>query len=189
MGPATEHLLDRVQGSPLSWDPAKVGKRGRVVFEDDKIYDLGPDGAGFDEVAARMLGGCYYPTDAIRVYGYFQAQGRPIQIGDRLLQQAPLLLGCGGPVLNAGVEVIEASMTKDECQLGYVTTEFHFGKGVWNARLYREKGRLLLRVWSTTLPGSWLFWVALPIARWYQLRARRRAVQEFRKVVAMERTP
>lgn len=179
-----EHLLERAEHAPLTWNPINGGHRGIVCFEDDKTYDLGadPSGVRFQEISERMITGCYYPADAIRVHGRFLVEGRELQVGDRLLQLAPLFGRFGGPLLPAAVEIFVADRTSGHCRIGYITTAFHFGRGIWSAILTIQSGRLSLRVHSTTSPRSWLFWTGLPYARWLQLRARRRAVEEFVKL-------
>lgn len=184
VGDNRRKLLARAESAALSWHPVSGGRRTWLVFEDDKTFDLGPDADGtrIRKIAQLMLTGRYYPPDAVRVFGRFTLEDRPIRVGDRLVQEAPLFCRWGGPLLPSSVEIIDASASDDECRLGYVTTEFHFGRGIWRAVLARGDGRLSLHVKSTSMPGSWLFWLGLPVARYLQLRARRRAVEEFRRI-------
>lgn len=173
--------------APLSWHPVKGGNRALIAWDDDETYDLGSDGPAFDEIANRMLGGNYYPPDALVVFGRFQRENRRIQVGDRLLQRAPLFRRWGGPKLFSAVEIIEAERTATHCAMGYVTTVRHHGRGIWHAVLTREGGQIRLHVWGTAMPQSWLFWLGLPIARATQRRAWRRAVEEFRRVAGLVR--
>ncbi|HLK16043.1 MAG TPA: DUF1990 family protein [Fimbriimonadaceae bacterium] len=176
-------LIQRAENATRNWDPVAGGKRAWICFEDDETYDLGadPDGVRFEEIARRMLSGDYYPPDAVRFDGRFRREGRELRSGDRVVQQAPLLGRLGGPLLPSAAEIYVAEKHQDQCKLGYVTTTIHFGRGIWTAELTRAEGRLSLRVWSIASPRSWLFWLGLPYARYLQLRARRRAVEEFRK--------
>ena len=182
MEDSRDRLLEKAEQAPLTWDPVKRGKGAWVCFDDTKTYDLGPDPTGtrFQEISDKMLGGRYYPPDAIRAYGKFIGEHRPLRVGDRVLQQAPLFCKGGGPLLNSAVEIYLADLTDDRCRLGYVTTAFHYGRGIWNAELVKREGHLWLTVQGTASPNSWMFWLGLPVARWMQLRARRRAVEEFR---------
>ena len=174
----------KAANSPTNWHPTEGGRRAWICFEDDKTYDLGqdPTGARFKKISKMMLSGNYYPRDVIRLSGNFKTENREMQIGDRLFQKAPLLLRLGGPWLKSAVEIYVASQTPNECEIGYVTTQMHHGRGIWNAILTHENNRLTLRVKSTASPNSPLFWLGLPLARTMQLRARRRAVEEFLKV-------
>lgn len=79
-------------------------------------------------------------------------------------------------------EVFVAEQTRDTCTLGYVTTERHFGRGKWQATLTLSNGALTLHVRATAGPGSIWFWIGLPVARHLMVRARIRAVKEFRGV-------
>lgn len=180
-----EKLLAKAESAALSWDPVTGGRRTWLVFDDEETFDLGPDptGSRLEAISERILTGHYYPPDAVRVFGRFALQHRPIQVGDRLVQQAPLFGKWCGPLMASSVEIIEANATENECHFGYVTTEFHLGRGIWQAALSRQNGRLSLLVKSTAMPGSFLFWLGLPVARYLQLRARRRAVEVFRRVM------
>jgi hypothetical protein len=175
---------ERAESAPRTWDPIHGGRRGPILWDDDAEYHLGTDPTGdrFEAVARRMLGGDYYPPDAVRFWGKFRDEKRPLRVGDRILQGAPLFLSAGGPLLRSVAEVFVAERTEYTCEIGYVTTTMHFGRGIWRARLRRESDALFLRVTSTAMPGSLLFWLGLPIARSMQLRARRRAVEDLRAV-------
>jgi len=188
MATSADELLELAEQARLTWDPVEAGKRAWICFDDDNRYDLGPDASGnrFLEIARRMMNGHYYPEDAIRMRGRYLEQGRGLRPGDRILQEAPLFGKLGGPVLRSAVEMYVAELTSDMCRIGYVTTAFHYGRGVWSAELQRKDHHLWLTVKSVASPKSWLFWLGLPLARWLQVRARRRAVQEFIATTASE---
>lgn len=124
--------------------------------------------------------GNYYPPDAVRFSGRFRQEGRDLRIGDRVVQQAPLFGKLGGRLVPSGAEIYVAEKGTDRCKIGYVTTAIHLARGIWSAELVRAEGHLQLTVQSTASPASWLFWLGLPYARFLQLRARRRAMKEFR---------
>lgn len=177
-------LQAEAENAERTWDPEKGGKRAWVCFDDDKTYNLGadPDGHRFKAISRRMMSGHYYPPDAVRFSGRFQEEGRDLSRGDRVVQQAPLFGKLGGPLMPSGAEIYVAEATDTRCKIGYVTTSIHFGRGIWTAELTRTNGTLSLHVWSTASPASWAFWLGLPYARYLQLRARRRAVEEFRRM-------
>lgn len=184
-GPMPESIRRRFEAyedAPLTWhddDPLAVGP---FSWHDVMEKDLGADplGSRFDEVASRMLEGRYYPPDALEFFGPWQ--GGELRPGDRILQRARLLPFLPWPVLWAMTEVTVAHRDEKLCQIGYVTTRRHFGQGTWAATLRLSEGRLSLLVEGFNRPGSWLFWLGLPYARYLQKRAWRRAVEEFRKV-------
>ena len=173
--------FEEAEKAKLTWDPVAGGKRAWICFDDDKTYDLGPDPdrVRFNEIAERMTTGRYYPPDAVRFYGRFEDEWRPMRAGERVLQEAPVL---GVFRAWSAVELFVVERTNDRARVGYVTTEAHHGRGIWEAELSWANGRLALRVKSTASPRSFLFWVGLPVARYLQLRARRRAVEVFRSL-------
>lgn len=184
MTPQVERRYRRGLRAQLSWHPEKGGKRVWVCFDDRIVEDLGedPGGSRFRAIAERLLSGQYYPPDAIEFFGeYAEREGR-LRVGDRILQRATLTPFWPALAVWSMVEIWVADCDDDHCHIGYVTTAQHHGRGVWQAELTREDGRLKLRVESTACPNSWLFWLGLPLARGLQLRARRRAIEELRKL-------
>ena len=180
-----DYLIARAESAPLSWHPKLGGKRAWICFDDHRVFDLDadPHGERFRIIAAQMMSGHYYPSDVIQVSGRFARENRPLRAGDRVVQQVPLFGRLGGPLLNSVVEIFVAERTEKRCRIGYVTTNFHFGRGIWSALLILDGNNLKIEAQSTTSPHSWLFWLGLPYARFLQLRARRRAVEEFRNVL------
>ncbi len=166
--------------APLTWSPIDGGSPAFVCFRDSLTEDLGPDPAGerFRTISDKMLNGDYYPPDAVEFFGLHQDENRQIIPGDRIQQIAPL-----GPLrFWSMVEIYVTERREDMCKIGYVTTERHHGKGIWTATLTRANDELTITVESTASPHSFLFWAGLPFARLLQLRARRRAIEEFRKL-------
>lgn len=184
MSSKLQNLFERARTSPVTWDPVRGGERAWICFDDDKSYDLGPDEdkSRFAKIAERMMTGRYYPPDAVQFFQQPSKADSVLKPGDRVLQRAPFFCRLGGPLLNSAVEIYVAERGESVCRIGYVTTDFHYGRGIWTAELTCVDARLSLRVWSTANPHSILFWLGLPVARFIQLRARRRAVEEFRKV-------
>ena len=184
MSSKLQNLFERARTSPLTWDPVRGGKRAWVCFDDDQTYDLGADSdkVRFNLIAERMMTGRYYPPDAVQFFQQPSKADSILRPGDRILQRAPLFCSLGGPLLNSAVEIYAAERGDAVCRIGYVTTDFHYGRGIWTAELTWAEGRLSIRVWSTASPHSILFWLGLPVARFIQNRARRRAIEEFRKI-------
>lgn len=168
------------QTAPFTWSPSDGGKPAFICFRDALTEDLGSDPTGerFKTISGKMLSGAYYPADAVKFFGKHQDEHRLMRHGDRIQQIAPL-----GPIsLWSMVEIYVAEQTDDTCTIGYVTTKKHHGRGIWTATLTRKDNQLSLMVESTASPHSFLFWVGLPFARLLQLRARRRAIEEFKKL-------
>lgn len=180
----TLNLLVEAEAAELSWHPEAGGPRSWLVFEDDRKYDLGedPNGDRLQAIVTRTLRGRYYPADAVRVTGRFVIENRDIRVGDRLVQQAPLFCRLGGPLLASAVEIFIVHETSETFSFGYVTTRRHLARGMWRADFHLHQGRLSVKVRSTSMPGSFSFWLGLPVARFLQVRARRRAIEEFRRL-------
>jgi hypothetical protein len=184
MGPAIRKQFDARKGAFVTWDPVKGGKRAWICYEDKITEDLGPDptGARFAIIAERMMKGHNYPPDAVQYYCEAHDTQRNLLPGDPVLQRAPIFPFIPWLGMWSMVRICVAERTDDWCILSYVTTTKHHGRGIWRAELRRIAGRLSIQVTSTTSPNSWLFWLGLPLARFLQLRARRRAIEEFRKL-------
>lgn len=122
-----------------------------------------------------MLSGDYYPPSAVRFTGDFRDEKRNLRAGDRILQYAPLF----GPFgLWSSAEITVAELTAGQrCEIGYVTTKFHHGRGEWRAILDRDpdSGSLSLTIRGTVRPGSWLFWSFLPVHAKARMATRNRA--------------
>ncbi|MGI8923743.1 MAG: DUF1990 family protein [Fimbriimonadales bacterium] len=170
---------ERYLPAKLSWHWDTISD-SPFLWRDVSVEDVGPNmDARFEAIADRMMKGNYYPPDAIRFYGPWMDEGRDLRQGDRILQRARVGLFLK---LWAMTEVQIAEKTDTTCTIGYLTTKRHFGRGKWQSKLTKDKGRLILAVEATTTPGSLLFWIGLPIARALQRRAWRRAAEEFRKL-------
>jgi hypothetical protein len=180
MNAEAERRLERWSDAPLTWDPVRGGKRPLVCWDDDATYDLGEDehGARFEAIKARMLSGRYYPPEVIEFYGQWQKEGRDMRPGDRVLQHVRLF---GIVSLWAMTEIFIAESSDSACTIGYVTTKRHFGRGKWQATLTRVGQRLSLRVQATAGPGSFWFWLGLPVARWMMVKAWKSAAEDFRR--------
>jgi hypothetical protein len=180
---AAKRRLEAWREAPLSWDPVTGGRRPLVCWEDDYTFDLGADTTGqrFHEISEKMLTGFYYPSEVIRCYGDWTVENRRIKPGERMVQKAVILPSWEGVGLWSMTQIFAAEQTEDTCTLGYVTTKRHFGRGKWQATLVRDDGTLKVHVRATAGPGSFWFWLGLPIARWLMVRARKRAVEEFRR--------
>ena len=173
--------LEAWRSVPLTWNPATGGKRPLVCWEDDFTYDLGqdPDGTRFEEIAGRMTSGNFYPKDVIEFYGDWILEERDMRQGDRVLQKAVL----PGVRLWSMAEMFVVQRGPTETSIGYVTTQRHFGRGKWQATMTRSaKGALILHIRATAGPGSFWFWIGLPVARFLMVRARLSAVKEFRNL-------
>ena len=114
--------------APLTWSPTSGGKEAIVCFKDSLTEDLGPDPTGerFKAISDKMLNGQYYPADAVEFFGLHQDENRQMKPGDRIQQIASL-----GPIsLWSMVEIYVAKRTDTSCQVGYVTTQKHHGRGI-----------------------------------------------------------
>ncbi|HVT14107.1 MAG TPA: DUF1990 family protein [Fimbriimonadaceae bacterium] len=178
--------FERYRSAPLTWLADGENRRPTVCWVDERREVLCEHDVDFifEEIAGRMLGGRYYPPDTLDFFGEWMDENRPIRAGDRILQRARVLPFSQWPVLWAMTEVFVAERTPSTCAIGYVTTKRHFGRGIWQASLTKSDRGLELSVSSTSSPYSWLFWIGLPIARRLQLRAWRRAFEEYKSLCA-----
>ncbi|MBX3114533.1 MAG: DUF1990 family protein [Fimbriimonadaceae bacterium] len=178
---AIQKRLKTIQQHPLAWNPLTGGKRGPVCFQDETDESLGadPTGARFQKIAELTFSGHYYPADAVE----FFPTKTPLSTGVRIVQQARVLPALKWPVAFSIVEIYLAQQTANTIEIGYVTTKRHHGRGIWTATITRHPDHeLTIRVVSTAYPNSLLFWIGLPWARHLQVRAKWRAIQEFRKI-------
>jgi len=162
-----------------TWSLMEGGKRPLVCWDDDITLDLGPDPDGhrLARISGWLKNGLYYPPEVIEFSGRFRQEQRELRVGDRIVQRAQILPFSYWPGAWSVAEVCVIEEEPDRFLFGYVTTTRHLGRGIWRAEARRSEGRLSLRVWSTAGPGSPLFWLGLPVARWLQLRARRRGIE------------
>lgn len=130
----------------------------------------------FEATADRWVSGKYYPEDVIR----FHFIGDRLRVGTRILQEMTIFSAI---TLFAMVEITVCERSEQECRIGYVTTRRHFARGEWSARIWWEADSLELgfEVKAVTCPSSFWFWVGLPIARYYQMRAWRKAIASIRE--------
>lgn len=168
---------EKAERFPLTWDPVRGGRLPLIHWEDFRDVDLGPDPTGerFAQMADLMMRGEYYPPEVVRFMGRFRDEGRDLRVGDRVLQRFPFI----GIVLWSGVEIWLARRQADACEIGYVTTRYHHGRGIWQAKLERKDGALRLVVKAKLGPQSWLFWLGLPVARAVQAGTREAAIRRF----------
>lgn len=179
-----EQRFEEYLGAPNTWDPALGGKRGLIGFNDSLEESLPGQLSDrtIEAIIDRMLSGDYYPPDAVQFFGRFRDEGRHLKIGERILQRARMLPFLDRFYLYSMAEIFVAESGHRYCRIGYVTTKRHFGRGIWSATLHEKDGTMKLLVESEAYPGSWQFWVGLPVARYLQLRARRRGIENIRQL-------
>jgi len=178
-----EQRIEWADEAVTNWDPVRGGKRAWVCWDDSIEADLGPDPSGerFRRIRDVALRGDYYPPDAVRFFGRFRTENRALRVGDRVIQRARIIPFLPWPIAWSVAEIYVVEDDAHRFQIGYVTTSRHHARGIWCAELQIRERRLILAVRSTASPRSILFWLGLPLARWLQLRARRRALEEFAK--------
>lgn len=178
MTPEVRRRYEKGLRAPLTWSANEGGQGGRVYFTDREERSFGPDpdGAIFGLISRRMMGGQYYPSDVIEVFWEGDESG-VWKAGDRVLQRVGMPFGFS---LWSMVEINLAEKTDDVCRIGYLTTAYHHGRGIWQATLSRVDGEVKMVVEGTACPQSWLFWIGLPYARYMQRRAWRKALDRFR---------
>lgn len=151
-------------------DPAKA------MFNDHRVFDLGPDKEGrFNVLADALLRYRFYPESVMIAYAPFKHMGRRARIGDRIgmLLIAPVFPGLAPLRFPATTQVNLARITPEFAEFGYVTTTQHYGRGAWSARLLRVDGSLKLVVSSRMTPTSPMAIFGLPFYRKLQKRAHR----------------
>lgn len=179
-----EQRFEKYLEAPNTWDPATGGKRAIIGFRDSLEVTLPgcPSGKIIEAIIDRMLSGDYYPPDAVQFFGRFRDEGRHLKKGERILQRARMLPFLDQFCLYSMAEIFVAVAGQRYCRIGYVTTKRHFGRGIWSATLHESNGAMKLLVESEAYPGSWQFWLGLPVARYLQLRARRRGIENICKM-------
>lgn len=152
--------------------------RALVQFNDSILMGLGNIDETFEKIADHMMSGDYYPPEIVFFEGEFRRAGRTIRKGDRILQLArlPFLFGYRTQTVT---EISVAEKTERYCTIGYYTTSRHFAKGWWQATVQWEEDEYTLRVESQARPQSLVYWLAIPVARYMQQRARKAAMLRF----------
>lgn len=178
-----EQRIEWADEAVTNWDPVQGGRRAWVYWDDSIEADLGPDPSGerFRRIRDAAIRGDYYPPDAVRFFGRFRTENRALRVGDRVLQRARVLPLLHWPIVWSVAEIVVIEDEPSRIKIGYVTTNRQHARGAWSAELRLREGVLSIQVQSTASPRSALFWLGLPLARWLQLRARRRALEEFAK--------
>jgi len=178
---AIKKKLETVYQHPLAWNPVTGGKRAFIWFDDETDESLGADPTGerFQKIGDLIFAGKYYPADTVE---FFPTEV-PLKPGVRIVQRARFFPTLKWPVAYSIVEIYLATRNETTIEIGYVTTKRHHGRGIWTATITRHPdNELTIRVVSIALPNSFLFWIGLPWARHLQVRAKWRAIQEFRKI-------
>ena len=177
MTPEVRRRYEKGLLAPLTWNANGNGQGSWFCFTDREERSFGPDPQGdlFKLISGRMLSGQYYPPDVIEVFWEGDGSGfwKP---GNRVLQRVRMPLGLS---LWSMVEINVAEKKDDVCRIGYLTTAYHHGRGIWQATLTRVGSELKMVVEGTACPQSWLFWIGLPYARYMQRRAWRKALDRF----------
>jgi uncharacterized protein (UPF0548 family) len=180
-GKPDEQYLDQWRASPLSY------RRGQAVDEswhtdhhETIIQGTNPESM-FLRASYLLLHYDFYPPDVLTHVSDFSRKGRPMHVGDRIVQRIrsifPLIEGL---TMNEVVEVInEAS----RAGFTYVTTESHAEMGEWSALVERvEEGvKLTIHAISRTRPEfpDWL----RGYARRAQQSAHKRGIEYFTKTL------
>lgn len=174
----SEKTLLELEKPEVTGAPELMKGRALVQFNDDVTISLGHGPGLFDRIAEHMMGGHYYPPEIILFEGRFRQEGRDLRKGDRVLQLArlPFLFGYRTKTVT---EISVAHKTETSCQIGYYTTSRHFAKGWWQATLTNLDGEISLNVQCQARPQSLVYWLAIPVARYMQQRARKAAMLRF----------
>ena len=153
--------------------------RGWVQFDDCVTLALGNDPALFERIANHMMSGDYYPPEIILFEGAFRRERRELRKGDRILQLArlPFLFGYRTRTVT---EISVAERSENFCRIGYHTTSKHFAKGWWQATVQFREYEFTLTVECQARPQNLVYWLAIPVARFMQERARKAAMSRFR---------
>lgn len=168
--------LEKAKTATPTWDPAAGGKLSWIRFVDTKTVLL-PNPNRFEAICDEILNGRYYPADAVE----FFADELPLRPGTRIVQRAPFLF----LRLWSVAEIFIADQSAQELKFGYVTTNQHHGRGIWQIILTKQQDNIRLKIDSTVTPGSLLFWLGLPVARFLQLRARRRGIENLKRLALL----
>ena len=169
--------------APESHSPVAVCSPAEAVFRDAHRQDLGPwCPEAFARIKAALLAYRFYPDDVMVRLTQFEEEGRPARTGDRLGLGLllPNLPGLPPFMLPAMVEVDVVEVTPQSVQLGYVTTERHYGRGHWLAEVSRSEDRMVLAVTCHVRPARWYVWLGLPVYRRFQLAAFRAGLANLR---------
>ncbi|MEI7577454.1 MAG: DUF1990 family protein [Armatimonadota bacterium] len=174
----SEKTLLGLEKPTVTGAPEMMTGRALIEFNDSVVMGLGDSQSLFDQIADHMMRGDYYPPEIIVFEGEFRRERRDIRKGDRILQLArlPFLFGYRTRTVT---EISVAERRENYCRIGYYTTSRHFAKGWWQATLKWEDDEYTLMVECQARPQSLVYWLAVPVARYMQERARKAAMSRF----------
>jgi len=139
----------------------------------------------FQRAGDLLLSYGVYGERCMESYAPFKEDARRPQPGDRIVQRMHLLLWGKTPILTLP-SLVEVNYVEDTAHvkgLGYATTQFHVGVGVWRAELLRsDAGACTLKIESRSRPRGLLL-ITTPLFRYFQRRARNEAMTRVQETI------
>lgn len=190
LGKTNEAYLDEWRSAPVTYTSGQESGSGWNIDRYETILGRDPTGELFERAAFLALRNRFYPHQIMATASDFQAEGRSVQPGDRLLQRIRLLQFWDKPLVER-VVVCEVTEVVDEPRRkGFTatTTTVHDEVGDWSPSIvWRENGEVALIIEVVSRCRSGVSALYGQIFRWLQLRAHKLTLEYFQRLVRGER--
>lgn len=163
---------------PLTYSAGQA-VRGAHIDHHEQQLAAAAGLALFQRAADHLLRYHFYPPDVMLHTSDFGLQQRHMRVGDRIVQRIRAVPGLDVLTMN---EVTAVNDEPHYAGFTYTTTARHDEIGQWSAQVdWRDDNALVLTIDSVgraAVPA-----VLMPIARYIQLRAHRRGIAHFRRLL------
>jgi len=188
-GSSDAKLLRAWAGRPASFDPSR--QRGAGYRADRHVVQLGFEAAGalaagglFERAAKRLMDYEIFPSEVLEATCQWRLEGRPLGVGDTILQRIHVLSRRGESRFDlvAGVRIDRRIDDSWERGFRYVTLRGHPERGMATFLVRKDPGtgQVTFLIETVAAPGSWLTWIVRPWARRRALAAAHQALEHFR---------
>ncbi len=179
--------LDLWRNTPLSFTSGQTNGFGWHTDRHDVFLLNDPNGRIFQKAANLLLRYQFYPDTMLSHYGDFDlGNGRPMQVGDRIVQRIHLARLFGRPLLDViGLtEVTQVIVEPRRRGFAYATAVPHVEQGQWSVQvLWNDNGDLTLTLNAISRPAPQEPTRNHSIMRFLQKKAHQAGIAHFKKLL------
>lgn len=171
-------LLDKWGQEGINYEPGQAVDSSWHVDGFEVTLSSSDQDTLFDRAVQRLFGYRFYPDTVLEAVADFIHDGRPPELGDRIVQRIRVIPG----VLDAITMNIVKAVWQEPDRSGFtiVTSKQQYEMGEWTASIARKPdGQISLSVKVISKPSSRLPTIAGGFARGLQKRAHRLALESF----------